>query len=352
MVNTMRKPAPEVMSRLAGVSEEQGLPSLSQTLGLLGAFVASDLEGLEQELDAVPRREELVGQSARHLLSLGGKRIRPLCVALAARMGRPAPEAVRRLAGAVELVHSATLLHDDVVDQGELRRGEPTARALYGNAASVFAGDWLLIEALRRVRRAGVPGLLDRLLDIIDEMIQAEAIQLERRGRVAADRATYFRVIEGKTAALFRWAMVAGGRAAGLEDDACAALEAYGNHLGVAFQIVDDALDVAGNEGEMGKALFTDLREGKMTFPIIVGMEEDAALAPLLEEAVFGDRPVSREVSGGIRASLERSGAIEAAHVKAREHAEAGARCLERLPESPAREALEAVARVAAQRRA
>lgn len=352
MVNTMMKPAPEVMSRLAGITAKHGLPSLAETLGIIGAFVASELEGLERELQGIPRREDLVGQSARHLLRLGGKRIRPLCVALAGRMGDPQPFAIRKLAGAAELVHSATLLHDDVVDQGDLRRGEPTARALYGNAASVFAGDWLLIEALRRVRQARIPGTLDRLLDIIDEMIQAEAVQLERRGRIAADASTYFRVIEGKTAALFRWAMFAGGRAGGLEHSACAALETYGNHLGVAFQIVDDALDVAGDEGEMGKALFADLREGKMTYPLIVGMERDPALVGLLERAVKAEEPLPEEVGEGLRGSLRSSGAIEAAHAKAREHAELAGASLTGLPEGKARAALEAVARVAAERRA
>ncbi|MEL6185507.1 MAG: polyprenyl synthetase family protein [Myxococcota bacterium] len=340
------------MSRLSGVSAKHGLPSLADTLGLLGAFVASELEGMERELNTLPRRDDLVGQSAAHLMSLGGKRIRPLCVALSGRMGQPDPMVLRKLAGAVELVHSATLLHDDVVDQGTLRRGKPTACALYGNAASVFGGDWLLIEALRRVRQAGVPGLLDRLLDIIDEMIQAESIQLERRGQIAADEATYFRVIEGKTAALFRWAMVAGGRAGGLDDDACAALERYGNHLGVAFQIVDDALDIDGAPREMGKALFTDLREGKMTYPLIVGMSRDPKLVGLLEEAVLGSGDVPPSVGEQLLGSLRASGAIDAAHDKAREHAELGAAALNGLPEGKARSALEAVALVAANRRA
>lgn len=351
MVNTTMKPVPEVMRRLAGVSATHGLPNLADTLGLIGAFVASDLEGLERELATVPHREDLVGQSARHLLSLGGKRIRPLCVALAGRVGRPEASVIRKLAGAAELVHSATLLHDDVVDQGDRRRGQPTARALYGNAASVFAGDWLLVEALKRVRQAGVPGLLDRLLDIIDEMIQAEAVQLERRGRIAADAATYFRVIEGKTAALFRWAMLAGARAGGLEEDQCAALERYGHHLGVAFQIVDDALDLDGDAAQMGKSLFTDLREGKMTYPIILGMERDPALVGLLEEAAFADE-VPPATAERLLGALRSTGAIDAAHEEASRHAQLGAACLEGLAEGKARAALEAVAHVAAARRA
>src|SRR5262249_22155884 len=148
----------------------------------------------------------------------------PLCVALAARAGNGFGAAARQLAVAVELVHTATLLHDDVVDVGDTRRGAPAARVVYGNAASIFAGDWLLVEALRRVRAAAVPDALDRLLDIIEEMIMAESTQLDRRGVMVADRAAYFRVVEGKTASLFRWALWAGGRAGGLDERACRAL--------------------------------------------------------------------------------------------------------------------------------
>ncbi|MBX2812501.1 MAG: polyprenyl synthetase family protein [Myxococcales bacterium] len=347
----MTTTAPEVLSRLTRVTEKNGLPSLSDTLGRIGAFVSAELIGMEQELTTVPRREQIVGQCARHLLGLGGKRIRPICVALAGRMGTADPAVIRKLATAAELVHSATLLHDDVVDHGELRRGQPTARKLYGNAASVFAGDWLLVEALKRVRQARLPLVLDRLLDIIDEMIQAEAIQLECRGGVQADEATYFRVIEGKTAALFRWAMFAGGVAGGLGEPECHALESYGNHLGVAFQLVDDALDIAGVEEDLGKALFTDLREGKMTYPFIVGMERDASLTGLVEEIVGLESEFPNQLGSRIVASLRRTGAIETTHRRAVHHAEIGVGCLNVLPAGPARDALEAVASVAVSRK-
>lgn len=352
MSEPMTRPAPDVMRRLADVSAGQGLSSLADTLALLGAFVASDLEGLERELDTVPRREHVVGQSGRHLLSLGGKRIRPLCVALASRMGEADPYVVRKLGCAAELVHSATLLHDDVVDHSEMRRGKPTAWTLYGNAASVFAGDWLLIEAIRRVRVAGVPGLLDRLLDVIDEMITGEALQLDRRGRIQADAESYFEVIEGKTAALFRWALFAGGRAAGLGDDACVALERYGYHLGVAFQIVDDALDLAGDPSDTGKALFTDLKEGKMTYPLIVGLQRDPSMKEPLHRAVLGSEEIDVSMAKELLERLRATGAIEEAHQKALEHADHAIACLDSLPDTMARGALAGVARIAVERRA
>ena len=176
----------------------------------------ADLAAFETELAAIPRGARVVHAAAHHLLDLRGKHLRPLCVALASRFGDGFTDQARALAVAVELVHSATLLHDDVVDVAERRRGEPAACVVYGNAASIFAGDWLLVAALRRIAAAGVDGLLDRMLAVIDEMIVAESIQLERRGNVTGSRDDYFAIVEGKTAALFRWAMVAGARVARL----------------------------------------------------------------------------------------------------------------------------------------
>jgi octaprenyl-diphosphate synthase len=213
----------------------------------LADLVKWDMAALEEGIQGLPVGESVVHKSAHHLLEIAGKRLRPMCVALASRLGEGLDDKTREFGVAVELVHCATLLHDDVVDAGDQRRGVPSARTLYGNAASIFAGDWLLVDALRRVRAADMPDVLVRLLDIIDEMIFAEAIQLENRGRVDARMRTYMQVVEGKTAALFRWAMFAGARAGGLPPDACKALEEYGLHLGVAFQLIDDHLDYAGD---------------------------------------------------------------------------------------------------------
>ena len=229
-----------VLDRLAHVSAARGVPSLGERLASLDRWVRADLIAFETELAAIPRGARVVHSAAHHLLDLRGKHLRPLCVALASRFGDGFTERARGLAVAVELIHSATLLHDDVVDVAERRRGEPAACVVYGNAASIFAGDWLLVAALRRIAAAGVEGLLDRMLGVIDEMIVAESIQLERRGNVIGTREDYFAIIEGKTAALFRWAMIAGARVARLPPAAEAALERFGLHLGVAFQAVDD----------------------------------------------------------------------------------------------------------------
>lgn len=340
-----------VLSRLQDVCENRGLGDLALALADLSALVAADLVQVEGEFSGLGAGDDVVMKSAAHLLSLEGKRLRPVCVMLAARAGTGFDERGRDLAVAVELVHSATLLHDDVVDQGTLRRGETTARLLYGNAASVFAGDWLLVEALRRVRRAKVAGLLDSLLETIDAMIVAEALQLDHRGRLMADRDTYFSVIEGKTASLFRWAMCAGARAGGLPEQSARALEDYGRHLGLAFQIVDDVLDLSGEAAETGKALFADLAEGKVTYPLLVGLERDPALLPWLKHAAeVGE--VTKDLSARVLESLGRTGALDAASSLAQSHVDRAIERLDVVPSSAAKDALEIVAAAALSRSA
>lgn len=332
----------EVLRRLHGVCREPALAPLAARLDELAALVHADLAELECDL-SIPEGPRAVQRGARHLLALGGKRLRPLCLALAARAGAGFDAKVRSLAVAVELVHAATLLHDDVVDLGDTRRGGPSTRALYGNAVSIFAGDWLLIEALRRVRSAAVPGTLERLLDVIEEMILAESLQLEARGRLDTDRELWERVARGKTAALFRWAMFSGARAGGLSDAAAAALEQYGLHLGIAFQAVDDLLDLSGDPRATGKALFADLREGKMTYPLILALERDPDAAPVVRRALDGSGDETLAYSA-VAAILERTGALQDCRALAETHAALAVEALARLPSGPAIDALATVA--------
>jgi len=263
------------------------------------------MNAIAQALADLPRGDTRVQRAAHHLLDQGGKRLRPMCVALASHLGSGLDARGAQLAISVELVHAATLLHDDVVDLGDTRRGAPAARTVYGNAASIFAGDWLLIDALRRVRGARIADTLDRLLDVIEEMILAESLQLERRGQVDTSVDDYFRIVEGKTAVLFQWACFAGGRAGGLDDEACAHLESFGRHLGVAFQLVDDLLDYDGNAEQTGKSLFTDLREGKLTHPLLVARDADASVrADLTRLLDGGNRELEQRIVAGVRPHL------------------------------------------------
>ncbi len=336
-------PSTMVLDRLAHVSDAKGATSLGERLQALDRWVRQDLIDFEAELAVLPRGAKLVQAAAHHLLDLRGKHLRPLCVALASRFGEGFTPRARGLAVAVELVHTATLLHDDVVDLAERRRGQPAACVVYGNAASIFAGDWLLVAALRRITAVGIDGLLDRMLTVIDEMILAESVQLERRGKLddeATLRAAYFEVVEGKTAALFRWAMVAGARAARLSAGGEAALERYGLHLGVAFQAVDDELDY--REGT-GKDPLVDLREGKITYPLVVALERDRSLRARLQDVLAAESPNADDIAA-IAAAVRATGALAATRTLAEEHVARALAVLEELPAGPARDALVTVA--------
>ncbi|MFW2388603.1 MAG: polyprenyl synthetase family protein [Polyangiales bacterium] len=341
----------DVLTSLQAVCDSRGLGDLSAHLADLAELVGWDMAELEKGIQSLPVGDSVVHQSAHHLLEVAGKRLRPMCVVLASRLGKGLDDKTREFGVAVELVHCATLLHDDVVDAGDQRRGVPSARTLYGNAASIFAGDWLLVDALRRVRNAEMPDVLVRLLDIIDEMIFAEAIQLENRGRIDARMDTYMKVVEGKTAALFRWAMFAGARAGGLDAQACRALEEYGLHLGVAFQLVDDHLDYAGDGSTIGKSPFTDLREGKMTHPVIVALERDPSLRPVLDELVTSPvDEVPEDAKARLLSALTRTGALESTRELAVRKADQACLALSGLPEGRARDALITVARATVHR--
>jgi len=329
-----------VLDRLAHVSAARGAPSLGERLASLDRWVRADLVAFEAEIAALPRGARVVHSAAHYLLDLRGKHLRPLCVALASRFGDGFTEQARGLAVAVELIHSATLLHDDVVDVAERRRGEPAACVVYGNAASIFAGDWLLVAALRRIAAAGVEGVLDRMLGVIDEMIVAESIQLERRGNVTGAREDYFAIVEGKTAALFRWAMVAGARVAKLPASAESALERFGLHLGVAFQAVDDELDYADGTG---KDPLADLREGKITYPLVVALERDPGLHPRLVALLAEPEPRPGELTA-IAAAVRTTGALAATRALAEDHVERALAVLDELPAGPPRDALVTVA--------
>lgn len=338
---TVTSSPPDLLRRLEALCRGRELGSLATRLGELAALVGPDVARFEEATPALRHDASAVERSARHLLDLGGKRLRPICVSLASRLGTGFDERALELAVAVELVHAATLLHDDVVDLGETRRGAPAARVVFGNAVSIFAGDWLLIDALRRVRAANVDGVLERLLDVIEEMILAESLQLERRGRLDTTEAQWFEIVDGKTAALFRWAVFAGGRAGGLELETCKALERFGRHLGIAFQAIDDLLDLAGDPASTGKALFTDLREGKLTYPLIIAQRREPALTDLLVRVLRddGDPPF-----GEVLAILDRTGSLESCRALALEHAALAKSALDVLPPSRARDALATVA--------
>lgn len=341
----MNEPVVNTLEPLARVTRREGLQPLAQHFDAIRDWLAVDLGDLERELDLVGGGQDgLAMRSAAWLLNRPGKRIRPLCVLLAARLGpRPAP-GMRDLAVACELAHAATLLHDDVIDLGEERRGAPTARMVYGNSASVLGGDHLLVEALQRVDRAGHPHLLTALLGVIGDMVAGEALQLELRGRFNPDPALYDRIVAAKTSSLFAWAMQAGTTAAGCSTAEVTAAARFGSALGQAFQLTDDALDLAGDPARTGKDALLDLREGKLTWPLLIAVQREPDLLVDLQ-AVAAD-PAALADAGrraDLCARLVSTGCIAATRLRARECAAVADSALTVFAPGPARTALAAV---------
>lgn len=277
-------------------------------------------------------------ESARHLYASGGKRVRPLASLLAcACFARPG-DVARDLAAAAELVHMATLLHDDVVDDGDERRGRPTSRRIWGNAVSVLAGDSLLVEALRLASAADVETWRE-LLATLRLLVDGEVVQLRGRLLPSLEEETYFAIVRGKTASLFEWALRAGARAGGAPRSAVDALGAFGAHLGVAFQLVDDVLDYEGVG--TGKTMLADLAEGKMTLPLLLAAAGDRArVVDLVARVRAGDAVAADALVALVRGS----GACQRARARAAaETAEALAR-LAVVPPCAPRRVLEDVA--------
>jgi octaprenyl-diphosphate synthase len=342
-----------VVAQLQGVCESRGASDVALRLGELDTWIRGELREFERELKTVPIGDRAVQAAAHHLLDLDGKHLRPMCVAMAAKCGSGFDDRARQLAVAVELVHTATLLHDDVVDLSDARRGQPSARMVYGNAAAIFAGDWLLVEALRRIRRIGDNALLDDMLATIDEMIVAESLQLERRGHIDGDAGEYLRIAEGKTAALFRWAMRAGAVSGGCDPRVIQALADFGTHLGVGFQIVDDCLDFTGDAAVTGKSLFADLREGKLTLPLLLALPRDPELRPLVADAIADDTSeptVQRARHAVIAQRIAATGAVAQARNTAADRIARAVAGLAVLPDGPGKRALITVAEATASR--
>jgi octaprenyl-diphosphate synthase len=311
---------------------------LAQVRALLGEdMVVVDRELARMTCEGVSPATD----SATHLLEGGGKRVRPMAALLAAACFGAPPPAAREVAIVAELVHLATLLHDDVVDDGQERRGSPTPRRIWGNAVSVLAGDLLLTHALERTAAAAPQTVLLDLFATLRRLVDGEIIQL--RGRTALDvrEEIYFRIVQGKTASLFAWATRSGAIVAGARPDVAAALGDFGASVGVAFQLVDDILDYAGDPAATGKALLGDLVEGKLTLPLIRALAAQPDLAGDVEAVRAGDSRAAARVADAVRAS----GVCEGVRHEAREETARALAALDAVPPGGARDLLGAIAR-------
>ncbi|MDR3388716.1 MAG: polyprenyl synthetase family protein [Rudaea sp.] len=295
----------------------------------------------------------LINQIAEHIIGGGGKRLRPMLVLLAAQAagysGRGHGVAHHvRLAAVVEFIHTATLLHDDVVDESDLRRGRKTANALWGNAASVLVGDFLYSRSFQMMVEADDMRVMRILADTTNQISEGEVLQLLNIHNPDTDEAAYLRVIERKTAVLFAAATRLGGLVAGVPAAQEEALARYGMNLGFAFQIADDVLDYVSDAGTLGKNIGDDLAEGKATLPLIYAIERAApAQAASLKRAIETGGLDSLD---NIVAAIRDSGALERARHKAQHYADEAKAALSTLPQSAARDALAALAGYALQR--
>jgi octaprenyl-diphosphate synthase len=304
------------------------------------AIVGGDMTWVEAELARAAREGTSPGTLASaHLLDAGGKRVRPLAVLLSAACFGAVSHAARELAVVAELVHAATLLHDDVIDDADERRGRPASRRLWGNAVSVLGGDLLLTHALERTLEAAPP-LLPSLVKTLRRLVDGEIVQLRGRTRIDLAEATYFAIVRDKTSSLFAWAARAGAEAGGAPLDGRDALEEYGTHLGTAFQLVDDALDYSGDRAATGKALFGDLYEGKVTLPLVRAIAAAPSLAADVERTRGGDEGAAQRLLAGV---LE-SRACDEVRALARAETDLALHALSRVPAGPPRDLLACVA--------
>jgi octaprenyl-diphosphate synthase len=320
----------------------------------LARLSAADMAGVDALI--VSRMQSpvsVIPALAEHLIDAGGKRLRPLLTVAAARLVGGRGDAGLKLAAAVEFIHTATLLHDDVVDGSNLRRGKVAAHLIWGAPSSVLVGDFLFARAFELMVETGSMRAMEILARAARVIAEGEVLQLSRAHDVNLTQETYLEIISAKTAELFAAAAEAGAVSGGATHAQCQALRAYGFNLGLAFQLTDDALDYGGVTETLGKNAGDDFREGKATLPLLVAI---ARTGP--REREFWERVIGRhqdQAEGDFRRARELivgAGALDATLDLAASYADDAKLALEIFPDGPLRQGLEALADFAVSRRA
>ena len=318
-------------------------------LTAIQALAAPDMTAM----DALIRRRlasdvVLVNQIAEYIVGAGGKRLRPMLLLLAAGALGHRSAAAHQLAAVVEFIHTSTLLHDDVVDESDLRRGRSTANAVWGNAASVLVGDFLYSRSFQLMVELERMDVQKILADTTNMIAEGEVLQLLHVRNPDTDEAAYLRVIERKTAILFAAATRLGALLAGADAASQQALHDYGLALGYAFQIADDVLDYASDAATLGKNLGDDLAEGKMTLPLIHAMahSDDNVRAELRRIVEHGDL----DGLATVQAAIARCGSLDYSRARAMEYADAADAALAALPGNAHIDALRGLARYSVNR--
>jgi len=303
-------------------------------------LLRDDLLAIEREFAQEAVSEvAAVTDIANYLISGGGKRIRPMLLLLSSRaLGCNGGNRVR-MGAVVEMLHTATLVHDDIIDEADTRRGRPSSNTRWGNSKCVLAGDWLYMQAFRVALEERNFRILDLLISLTQQMVEGELLQMQKLGHLINEE-EYFDLIYRKTACLFKVSMQLGAELAGVGEEMDSQLGEYGRNLGLAFQIVDDVLDLTATEDVLGKPVASDLREGKATLAVIHALERGTGADREAIRTVLADRSFTRVTHAQILEVLIRHGSLEYAMDTACAYAEAARLSLTELPDGEYKRAL------------
>jgi octaprenyl-diphosphate synthase len=309
------------------------------------ADVGQDLAAIEKALgENLKPYLPFVSHVAEYIMFSGGKRIRPLLMVLSARLCGYQGGYDKTLSVVFEYLHAATLLHDDVVDSAEVRRGNPVAHSIWGAPGTVLVGDFLLARSIAIAAQTDQIAILDILARTTAQMSEGEIYQLLHRGDLALDEGQYMEVIRRKTACLIQAACQVGALLAGAPNDHVEALAGYGYNLGVAFQLVDDMLDYVADSKVLGKATGTDLSEGKLTLPLICAVNRATKEDRSQMETIIGDEGLAEAEFDTVLGLITKYGGITYTRERARNHIDQAKKCLDTFESSKTRTILEDLA--------
>ncbi len=324
------------------------IDALSRLTSLLDADLTETNRAIVSRMDSPVA---LIPQLAAHLVAAGGKRLRPLLTLGSARLCGYEGSRHVQLAACVEFIHTATLLHDDVVDESILRRGLASANAVFGNKASVLVGDFLFARAFQLMVADGSLDVLRILSTAAATIAEGEVLQLTTQNDLATTEQRYFDVIRGKTAALFAAACEVGGVIADRTSAECAALASYGMDLGMAFQLVDDALDYNASVAELGKTIGDDFREGKLTYPVLIAIAEGTPAETDFWARTIGEGEQTEQDLTTALTYITRHNTIDRTIQRAQAFAASASEALNALPAGPIRDTMQDVAAYTTARR-
>jgi octaprenyl-diphosphate synthase len=306
--------------------------------------IRADLGAVEREfLRHVESRVELIPQIGKYIQTSGGKRVRPAVLLMASRLAGYRGDRAVLFASVVEFIHTATLVHDDIIDDAELRRGRLAVHSRWGNDITVLLGDYLYIKSMAMALTQDSLDVIRLLCDVTLRMIEGELYQLTKQGDVDITEDEHFEIIRRKTAYLFSGCAQIGGKLGNVSAEQEEALRQYGFNLGIAFQLVDDLLDFTADEEILGKPIGGDLREGKVTLPIIYLLQRADGSASDLVRRIVNDRTVTPESWREVKQLLTEHRATDAAYRRAVEFAASAKACLSVFPPTPERDALHAL---------